>query len=199
MTSLDDTAQGVDAGPSPGMTTICRSTSLLPTLGINTQNWADWWRAASQFFVPHAVLTCCVNVILHRSVCVRVDRMAPPWLLLWSQLDSGHRLEHPGDYGEALLAPALRLSALVDIQGERTQRRWRTDIAGKLTGECNILGDNVECTAGRKAARKHAARDVVECAALPGADRNDLRQDIEVDARPWPRQACPSIEAMKLV
>ena len=34
MTSLDDTAQGVDAGPSPGMTTICRSTSLLPTLGI---------------------------------------------------------------------------------------------------------------------------------------------------------------------
>jgi hypothetical protein len=24
MTSLDDTAQGVDAGPSPGMTTICR-------------------------------------------------------------------------------------------------------------------------------------------------------------------------------
>ena len=35
MTSLDDTAQGVDAGPSPGMTTICRSTSLLPTLGIS--------------------------------------------------------------------------------------------------------------------------------------------------------------------
>ena len=34
MTSLDDTAQVVDAGPSPGMTTICRSTSLLPTLGI---------------------------------------------------------------------------------------------------------------------------------------------------------------------
>ena len=34
MTSLDDTAQGVDAGPSPGMTTICHSTSLLPAPGI---------------------------------------------------------------------------------------------------------------------------------------------------------------------
>jgi len=79
------------------------------------------------------------------------------------------------------VAPASRLSVLVGIGGERTQRCRGADVAGELTGELNILGDDVECAAGGEGAGEHATGDAVEGAALTGADRHNLGQDVEVD------------------
>ncbi len=64
---------------------------------------------------------------------------------------------------------------------EETEISGCGDVTRQLAGEMQILGDDVEGAAGGEGAGQHRARDVVEGAAGPGAERHDPGQHAGID------------------
>ena len=118
----------------------------------------------------------------------------PGSVVLFSRFDLNprHCFEDAGDDRETLAAPALRLGALVGVEGERAESSpGRRPRGPANTARSMSLATMSSVPPAAKLRVRTAARDVGEGAAGPGAERHDLGQLCRGRCRPWPPSACP--------